>query len=45
MRKAKLKKLAVGPWPMNAYVVIDEETQTSAIIDPGAEPESGPSQS
>lgn len=29
----------VGPWPMNTYAVIDEETGTSAIIDPGAEPE------
>lgn len=33
----KLVKLTVGPWPMNAYVVICEETQTSAIIDPGAD--------
>ena len=28
----------VGPWPMNTYVVVCKETQTSAIIDPGAEP-------
>jgi hydroxyacylglutathione hydrolase len=33
----KLIKQEVGPWPMNAYVLIDEETGTSAIIDPGAE--------
>lgn len=36
---AKLIKKTVGPWPMNAYILIDEETSTSAIIDPGAEPE------
>ena len=35
----KLIKQTVGPWPMNAYVLIDEETITSAIIDPGAQPE------
>ena len=35
--KAKLHQKAVGPWPMNTYVVICEETQISAIIDPGAE--------
>lgn len=37
--RAKLIQKAVGPWPMSTYVVICEETQTSAIIDPGAEPE------
>jgi glyoxylase-like metal-dependent hydrolase (beta-lactamase superfamily II) len=31
---------AVGPWPMNVYVFIDKGTNTSAIIDPGAEAES-----
>jgi glyoxylase-like metal-dependent hydrolase (beta-lactamase superfamily II) len=35
--RAKLLQKAVGPWPMNTYVVICEETQTSAIIDPGAD--------
>ena len=35
--RAKLLQKAVGPWPMNTYVVICEETLTSAIIDPGAE--------
>jgi glyoxylase-like metal-dependent hydrolase (beta-lactamase superfamily II) len=34
---AKLIKQTVGPWPMNAYILIDDETNTSAIIDPGAE--------
>ena len=29
--------LTVGPWPMNAYIVIDKTTNTSAIIDPGAD--------
>jgi hydroxyacylglutathione hydrolase len=32
-----LIKKSVGPWPMNAYVVICEETKSSVIIDPGAE--------
>lgn len=35
--KAKLLSEAVGPWPMNTYVVICEETKTSVIIDPGAD--------
>ena len=35
--KAKLIQKTVGPWPMNTYVVICEETLSSAIIDPGAE--------
>lgn len=33
--KTKLLSEAVGPWPMNTYIVICEETNTSAIIDPG----------
>ncbi len=35
----KLIKQEVGPWPMNTYVIICEETQTSAIVDPGADAE------
>ncbi len=35
----KLIQKAVGPWPMNTYIVIDKETQKSAIIDPGADAE------
>jgi len=35
----KLLTKAVGPWPMNTYAVVCEETQTSAIIDPGADAE------
>lgn len=34
-----LIKQTVGPWPMNAYVLICPDTQESAIVDPGAEPE------
>ncbi len=37
--KAKLLTQSVGPWPMNTYVVVCEETKTSAIIDPGADAE------
>jgi hydroxyacylglutathione hydrolase len=33
----KLIKVEVGPWPVNAYVIIEEESDTSAIVDPGAE--------
>jgi len=33
----KLIKTIVGPWPMNAYVVICEETKSSVIVDPGAD--------
>ena len=33
----KMIKQEVGPWPMNAYILVDEETATSAIIDPGAD--------
>ncbi len=34
-----LVRIEVGPWPMNAYLIIDEQTRASAIVDPGAEPE------
>ncbi len=37
---AKLIQKSVGPWPMNTYVVICESSRTSAIIDPGADPDS-----
>jgi glyoxylase-like metal-dependent hydrolase (beta-lactamase superfamily II) len=33
----KLIKQEVGPWPMNTYVLIDPESNASAIIDPGAD--------
>jgi glyoxylase-like metal-dependent hydrolase (beta-lactamase superfamily II) len=35
----KLIKIEVGPWPMNSYIVIEPNSNTSAIIDPGADPE------
>ena len=35
----KLTLKHLGPWPMNSYILACEETQTSAIIDPGADPE------
>jgi len=34
----KLSQLSLGPWPMNGYILTCEETQRSAIIDPGADP-------
>ena len=33
----KLIKLEVGPWPMNAHILVDEESNTSDIVDPGAD--------
>lgn len=35
----ELIKLEVGPWPMNCYILVCPETQISAIVDPGANPE------
>jgi hydroxyacylglutathione hydrolase len=35
----ELKGRAVGPWPMNSYVLVCRETNESVLIDPGAEPE------
>jgi glyoxylase-like metal-dependent hydrolase (beta-lactamase superfamily II) len=37
--KPKLLTKEVGPYSMNTYVVIDEESKTSAIIDPGGDPD------
>jgi glyoxylase-like metal-dependent hydrolase (beta-lactamase superfamily II) len=34
---AKLLKKEVGPWPMNTYLIVDEDAGASAIVDPGAE--------
>ena len=34
---AKLIKKEVGPWSMNTYLVVCEETNKSAIVDPGAD--------
>jgi glyoxylase-like metal-dependent hydrolase (beta-lactamase superfamily II) len=36
---AKLIKEEVGPWQMNTYLVICDETNSSAIVDPGADAE------
>ncbi len=33
----KLLTKAVGPWPMNTYLVVCEKTNTGAIVDPGAD--------
>ena len=35
----ELRTRAVGPWPMNTYVLICPATRQSVLIDPGAEPE------
>lgn len=35
----KLLVKSVGPWPMNVYLVVCEDTLASAIIDPGADAE------
>jgi glyoxylase-like metal-dependent hydrolase (beta-lactamase superfamily II) len=37
--KLELRTRAVGPWPMNAYVLVCPATRQSLLIDPGAEPE------
>ena len=34
---ARLIIKEVGPWPMNTYLVVCDETQASAIVDPGAD--------
>lgn len=33
----ELKRLEVGPWPMNCYLVRCSETGQTAIVDPGAD--------
>jgi hydroxyacylglutathione hydrolase len=37
--KLELRTRAVGPWPMNTYVLVCPTTRQSVLIDPGAEPE------
>ena len=32
---AELRIKQVGPWPMNTYLIVCEETRASAIVDPG----------
>ena len=36
---AVLKKIVVGPWPMNCYILTCPKTNRCAVIDPGAEHE------
>jgi hydroxyacylglutathione hydrolase len=36
---AELLSKAVGPWPMNTYMVVDQETGEGVVVDPGADPE------
>jgi hydroxyacylglutathione hydrolase len=33
----ELRKLEVGPWPMNSYILTCGESGASAIVDPGAD--------
>lgn len=35
----KLSKINLGPWPMNGYILTCKTTGTTAIVDPGAEPD------
>lgn len=36
---AILRQASVGPWPMNTYAVICSATKHSAVVDPGADPD------
>lgn len=35
----ELRTRAVGPWPMNTYVLVCPATRQSVLIDPGADPD------
>ncbi len=37
--KLELRTRAVGPWPMNTYVLVCRTTRQSVLIDPGADPD------
>ena len=37
--KLELRTEAVGPWPVNSYVLVCPTTRRSVLIDPGADPE------
>jgi hydroxyacylglutathione hydrolase len=39
MATVNLCRVEVGPWPMNAYVLIDPDSDSSVIVDPGADAE------
>lgn len=32
------RKVVVGPWPMNAFILADRESGSTIIVDPGADP-------
>jgi glyoxylase-like metal-dependent hydrolase (beta-lactamase superfamily II) len=35
----EVRTQSVGPWPMNAYALVDSTTAASVLIDPGADPD------
>ena len=35
----KIRQKQVGPWGMNAYVLVCSQTRKSVLVDPGAEPD------
>jgi hydroxyacylglutathione hydrolase len=35
----EIRQRSVGPWPMNTYALVCPATRQSALIDPGADPE------
>lgn len=37
MATINLRRVEVGPWPMNAYVLIDPDSDSSIVVDPGAD--------
>ncbi len=39
MSALELRMRAVGPWPMNTYVLVCPATRSSILFDPGADPE------
>ena len=39
MQPIELRTRQVGPWGMNTYVLVCQETRRSVLIDPGAEPD------
>ncbi len=39
MAQVELLSRSVGPWPMNTYALVCPQTRQSAVVDPGAEPE------
>ena len=39
MQPIELRTRQVGPWEMNTYVLVCQETKRSVLIDPGADPD------